>query len=264
VYLLYEKKRRWWLTYSGRWSSSLEKHHVNRNNIAFSFQPGLDEVELGGAEPSDRFNALEEILHGGVIIKLGSMARSPNGLDDHPPGASLGVEGPVVCIGGSEPFVKHHADIHPSEDLGLGELLGAVMAADFLVGGEGEVDRAEGAEVSGLEAAEGFEVLHADALHVLRAAGEDAAVGVEVGAEGVVVPLGVLGGNDVGVGVEEDGGKVGVCALPFEKNQRLPFHKLYALGFQGKLFPFRYQKLCCFLVTRVWLCSVDFQVLLES
>lgn len=138
------------------------------------------------------------------------------------------------------------------------------MAADLLVGCEGEIDRAEGVEVSGLETAEGFEVLHTDALHVLRAAGEDAALGIEVGAEGVVSPLGVLGGNDVGVGVEEDGGKVGICALPFQKNQRLPFNKLYALGFQREPFPFRYQKFRCFLVSRAGLGSVDFQVLLES
>lgn len=138
------------------------------------------------------------------------------------------------------------------------------MAADLFVGGEGEVDRAEGAEVLGPETAEGFEVLHADALHVLGAAGEDAALGIEVGAEGVVGPLGVLGGNDVGVGVKEDGGKVWVCALPFQNNQRLPFHKLYALGFQREPFPFRYQKFRCFLVSRAGLGSVDFQVLLES
>jgi len=150
------------------------------------------------------------------------------------------------------------------EDLGLGKLLSAVVAADLLVGGEGEVERAEGAEVPGLEAADGFEVLHADALHVLRAAGEDAALGVEVGAEGVVGPLGVLGGNDVGVGVKKDGRKVGVCALPFEKDQRLPFHKLNALRFQGEPFPFRYQEFGCFLVTRTGLGRVYFEVLLES
>ncbi|KOM58237.1 hypothetical protein LR48_Vigan11g127100 [Vigna angularis] len=34
-------------------------------------------------------NALEEILHGRVIIKLGSMAGSPNGLDDQPQGANF-------------------------------------------------------------------------------------------------------------------------------------------------------------------------------
>ena len=67
----------------------------------------------------------------------------------------LSVEHPVMVVVGSQAFIKHHAHIHPPEDLGLSELLGIVMAADLLVWGKGQVERAAGAEVSGLEAAEG-------------------------------------------------------------------------------------------------------------
>lgn len=198
------------LTYSWRWSSSLEKDHINRNNIAFGLEAGLDQVELRGAEPSDTFNALKEILHGRVIIKLGAMAGNTKGLDDQPPGTPFGIKRPVMGVGRSQTFVKNNANVHTLEDRGVSELLGTVVATDFLVGGESEVEGAEGAEVVGLEESEGLEVLHADALHVLRASGEDAAGGVEVGAEGVVGPLRVLRWDDVGVGIEEDGGEVRV------------------------------------------------------
>ena len=90
------------LTYSWRWSSSLEKDHINRNNIAFGLEAGLDQVELRGAEPSDTFNALKEILHGRVIIKLGAMAGNTKGLDDQPPGTPFGIERPVMGVGRSQ------------------------------------------------------------------------------------------------------------------------------------------------------------------
>ncbi|BAT83848.1 hypothetical protein VIGAN_04108400 [Vigna angularis var. angularis] len=45
------------------------------------------------------------------IINLGSMVGSPNGLDDQPLGASLSLKGPIMGVGGSKPFVKHHAHI---------------------------------------------------------------------------------------------------------------------------------------------------------
>lgn len=39
-------------------------------------------------------------------------------------------------------FVKHHTHIYPREDLGLGELLDAIMTDILLIGGEGQVEGA--------------------------------------------------------------------------------------------------------------------------
>lgn len=72
----------------------------------------------------------------------------------------------------------------------------------------------------GLQVADGFEVLHSDALVILRAAGEDGAgVGVARGGEGRVEPFGGLGGDGVEVGVEEDGGEGRVGAGPCEEEE---------------------------------------------
>lgn len=111
------------------------------------------------------------------------------------------------------------------------------MAANLLVGDEGEIDGpkrpAEGRR--GLELADGLQVLYPHALHVLGAAGVDVpGGGVEVGVKGRVGPLVVLGGDDVGVGVEEDGGKGGVLAGPFEEEQRLALNEFKDLGFEGE------------------------------
>ncbi|KAG2391252.1 uncharacterized protein HKW66_Vig0129870 [Vigna angularis] len=70
-------------------------------------------LDLEAVMESEKVVPKREILHGRVIIKLGSMAGSPNDLDDQPPRASLSVEGPIKGVGGSQPFVKHHAHIHP-------------------------------------------------------------------------------------------------------------------------------------------------------
>lgn len=81
-------------------------------------------------------------------------------------------------------------------------------------------ERGEGGG-GGAEVAEGLEVLNSDALVVLGPTGEDPAVGVEVGGEGWVGPLGGLGGDAVEVGVEEEGGEGGVAAGPREEEDGL-------------------------------------------
>lgn len=70
----------------------------------------------------------------------------------------------------------------------------------------------------------GFQVLEADALVVLGAAGEDFSVGGGVvGGEGRVGPLGGFGGDGVEVGVEEDGREGGVGAWPGEEEEGFGF-----------------------------------------
>ncbi|XP_017432114.1 uncharacterized protein LOC108339495 [Vigna angularis] len=88
--------------------------------LAFDFDGGGINDRHGCARlkmevgfPDYTCNALKEILHGRVIIKLGSMVGNPNDLDDQPPGASLSIEGLVMGVGGSQLFVKHYAHIQP-------------------------------------------------------------------------------------------------------------------------------------------------------
>nr|GMD05907.1 hypothetical protein C4D60_Mb03t03480 [Ipomoea batatas] len=79
--------------------------------------------------------------------------------------------------------------------------LSAVVATDFLIGDEGEVDGADRLESRSLEAANRFQVLEADAFHVLGAPGVDVTGGaIDLGAKRRVRPLVRLGRDDVGVG----------------------------------------------------------------
>lgn len=102
-------------------------------------------------------------------------------------------------------FVEHDCDVQALEELGFDELLGAIVAADLFIGDEGEIDGSERLKPGSLELAYGLEVLQPDALHVLGTPGIDVAVVVDVSLERMVSPLGVLKGNDIGVGVEEKG-----------------------------------------------------------
>nr|GMD09085.1 hypothetical protein C4D60_Mb03t03480 [Ipomoea batatas] len=79
--------------------------------------------------------------------------------------------------------------------------LSAVVATDFLIGDEGEVDGADRLESRNLEAANRFQVLEADAFHVLGAPSVDVTGGaIDLGAKRRVRPLVRLGRDDVGVG----------------------------------------------------------------
>nr|GMD68817.1 hypothetical protein C4D60_Mb03t03480 [Ipomoea batatas] len=146
----------------------------------------------------------------------------------------LTVEGAIVIRGGSQPLVEHNSDVHFRKDIRMCKALSAVVATDFLIGDEGEVDGADRLESRSLEAANRFQVLEADAFHVLGAPGVDVTSGaIDLGAKRRVRPLVRLGRDDVGVGIEEDSGEGGVLARPLEDNHRLPLHEFYNLSFQG-------------------------------
>nr|GMD66646.1 hypothetical protein C4D60_Mb03t03480 [Ipomoea batatas] len=146
----------------------------------------------------------------------------------------LTVEGAIVIRGGSQPLVEHNPDVHLRKDIRMCKALSAVVATDFLIGDEGEVDGADRLESRSLEAANRFQVLEADAFHVLGAPGVDVTCGaIDLGAKRRVRPLVRLGRDDVGVGIEEDSGEGGVLARPLEDNHRLPLHEFYNLCFQG-------------------------------
>lgn len=85
-------------------------------------------------------------------------------------------------------------------------------------------------EAPGFQAADGFEVLKADGLHVLRATGEDVAAGGCGRGEGRAEPFVGLGGDDVGVGVEEDGWEGGGAAGPGEEDEGFAGGEFECLG----------------------------------
>lgn len=83
------------------------------------------------------------------------------------------------------------------------------------------------------QAANGFEVLKADGLHVLGAACEDVAVGGCGCGEGRVEPFVGLGGDDVGVGVEEEGREGGGAAEPGEEDEGFVWGEFEGLGVEA-------------------------------
>ncbi|KAE8022512.1 hypothetical protein FH972_008304 [Carpinus fangiana] len=70
---------------------------------------------------------------------------------------------------------------------------------------------------------------------------KDVVMLVKVGTERMVRPLVVLGGNNVGVGVEKDCGEVGIGARPFEEDQRLALHEL--LGMRLEAMDFAWERM---------------------
>nr|GMD05914.1 peptidyl-tRNA hydrolase, mitochondrial-like [Ipomoea batatas] len=177
----------------------------NPINVDVALQEGVD--------------ALKQLLSKGLT----ESARGP-----------LTVEGAVVIRGGSQPLVEHNPDVHLRKDIRMCKALSAVVATDFRIGDEGEVDGADRLESRSLEAANRFQVLEADAFHVLGAPGVDVTGGaIDLGAKRWVRPLVRLGRDDVGVGIEEDSGEGGILARPLEDNHRLPLHEFYNLSFQG-------------------------------
>lgn len=76
-------------------------------------------------------------------------------------------------------------------------------------------------------------------------------------------PLVVLGRDDVGVGVEEDGGERRVGSGPFEEDERLAGDKLEGLGIEGEGVGLRQNEIGCFLVLGLRLGCVDLKVPLK-
>ena len=76
-------------------------------------------------------------------------------------------------------------------------------------------------------------------------------------------PLGVLGGDHVGVGVEEEGGESGVGAGPFEEDEGLPWDELEGLGVEREGLGLGEDEIGCFAVLGVGEGGVDPEVLLE-
>lgn len=116
----------------------------------------------------------------------------------------------------------------------------------------------------GFEAADGFEVLQADGLHVLRAPGEDFAVGGCGCGEGRVEPLVGFGGDDVGVGVEEEGREGGGAAGPGEEDERFVGGEFDCLGVEADGGGLVEKKEGGSGVVWGWVGSVDAKVLLEA
>lgn len=78
-----------------------------------------------------------------------------------------------------------------------------------------------------------------------------------MGREGLGFPFVVLGGNDVGVGVEEHGGQRGVGARPFEEDKRLGLDELEGLRLQGQRCGLRDDEIGCLVICRVRMSGVD-------
>lgn len=76
-------------------------------------------------------------------------------------------------------------------------------------------------------------------------------------------PLVVLGRNDVGVGVEEDGGERRVGAWPCEEEERLAGDELEGLGLEGEGVGLRENEIGSFVVLGIRLGCVDLKVLLK-
>lgn len=76
-------------------------------------------------------------------------------------------------------------------------------------------------------------------------------------------PLVVLGRDDVGVGVEEDGGERRVGAWPFEEEERLAGDELEGLGLEREGVGLRENEIRCFLVLGIRMGCVDLKVFLE-
>lgn len=83
-------------SYSWRRCASLEEGHVNGDNIAFSSPTSFEEIKLGSSESPNTLNAFEQILHGRVVIELGTVARWSFSLYHQPPGTPLSVEDSVT------------------------------------------------------------------------------------------------------------------------------------------------------------------------
>lgn len=79
-------------SYSWRRCASLEEGHVHRDNIAFTYPTSFEQIELRSSESANTLNAFEQILHGRVIIELGTVARWTFSLNHQPPGTPLSVE----------------------------------------------------------------------------------------------------------------------------------------------------------------------------
>lgn len=131
-------------------------------------------------------------------------------------------------------FIENNAHIHLPENLGLGQLLRPIVASYLLIGGEDDIDGPDQHETRSLELSDRLQVLHPDALHVLRPPREDSPFPIKVRPEGRVGPLRVLHGHDIGVGVEHDGGESRACARPFYDDDGLPVDKLDGLGLKGE------------------------------
>ena len=90
---------------------------------------------------------------------------------------------------------------------------GAVLAAGLLVGGEDEDDVAWRPSAFAGALAQDGQHHRVHVLHVDGAAAPDAAV-LYLAGEGVDLPVGCVGGDDVEVTVDEEGGSCGVGAFP--------------------------------------------------
>lgn len=119
-------------------------------------------------------------------------------------------------------------------------------------------------EITALEVANCFEVLHGDALVVLGAAGEDSAVGGAVGGEGRVEPFGGLGGNGVEVGVEEDGREGRVGAGPCEEEEGFSGDEVEGLVVDGDGLGLGFEVGDGGGVVWVWVGGVDSEIVLEA
>lgn len=226
--------RRLQIHHETRWggSASLEEGHVNGDDIAFSSATSFEQIELGSSESTNTLNAFEEILNSRVVIELGTVARGSFSLNHKPPGTPLSIEYSVTLTRRWQTFVEHDSDVQGLEEVGFNELLGSIVAADLFIGDEGEIDGSEWVEARSLELAYGLEVLHPNALHVLRTSGINVSLVVHVSVERVVCPLGFLEGNHIGVGVEENGRQGWVRAYPFEEKMRLSLYELVRLRFE--------------------------------
>lgn len=76
-------------------------------------------------------------------------------------------------------------------------------------------------------------------------------------------PLVVLGRNDVGVGIEKNGGEGGVGAGPFEEDKMLAGDELDSLGFKGEGLGLGENEIRCFAVLGILVGRVDSAVSLE-
>lgn len=60
-------------------------------------------------------------------------------------------------------FIKHYGYIQVLKDI-LGNLFSTVVSTNLLIGGKGQVERAQGLKGMCLEVADGLQVLHPDSL----------------------------------------------------------------------------------------------------
>lgn len=82
--------------------------------------------------------------------------------------------------------------------------------------------------------------------------------------EWVVLPFFSLRRNNVGVGVEKNGGTIRVSTRPLNQHKRLPLDEFDGLGFEGDRFGLGDEEIGNLVVVWGRLGSVDLKVMLES